>query len=62
MRYLSVKRGEYRRLTNVAAGAADTDAVNVSQLKGVASNINQQLNNLSQNISGVAASDLPPKS
>ncbi|MBP4132962.1 YadA-like family protein [Gallibacterium anatis] len=50
------KEGEYRRLTNVAAGAADTDAVNVSQLKGVASNINQQLNNLSQNISGVAAS------
>ena len=50
------KEGEYRRLTNVAAGSADTDAVNVSQLKGVASNINQQLNNLSQNISGVAAS------
>ncbi|MFU2137006.1 YadA-like family protein [Gallibacterium anatis] len=50
------KEGEYRRLTNVAAGAADTDVVNVSQLKGVASNINQQLNNLSQNISGVAAS------
>ncbi|MEH8036836.1 YadA-like family protein [Gallibacterium anatis] len=50
------KEGEYRRLTNIAAGAADTDAVNVSQLKGVASNINQQLNNLSQNISGVAAS------
>ncbi|WP_065230402.1 YadA-like family protein [Gallibacterium genomosp. 1] len=50
------KEGEYRRLTNIAAGATDTDAVNVSQLKGVASNINQQLNNLSQNISGVAAS------
>ncbi|WP_343717803.1 YadA-like family protein, partial [Inquilinus sp.] len=31
--------GAERKLTNVAAGSADTDAVNVSQLKGVTTNI-----------------------
>ncbi|MGB3431850.1 YadA family autotransporter adhesin, partial [Achromobacter sp.] len=31
--------GAERRLTNLAAGAADTDAVNVSQLKSVADNV-----------------------
>jgi autotransporter adhesin len=38
--------GNERRVTNVAAGAADTDAVNVSQLKGV-----------SQQISAIDSSD-----
>jgi autotransporter adhesin len=33
--------GAERRLTNVAAGAADTDAVNVSQLKSVQQNVDQ---------------------
>lgn len=31
---------QQRRLTNLAAGSADTDAVNVAQLKGVTGNIN----------------------
>ncbi|WGE52181.1 YadA-like family protein [Actinobacillus equuli] len=32
------------KITNVKAGEADTDAVNVSQLKGVANNINNRIN------------------
>nr|WP_174949378.1 YadA-like family protein [Burkholderia lata] len=35
------RSGGERRLTNVAAGAADTDAVNVSQLKSVQQNVDQ---------------------
>ncbi len=36
--------GTQRRITNLAAGALDTDAVNVSQLKSVAAVANQGLN------------------
>ena len=32
--------GKFRQITGVAAGAADSDAVNVSQLKSLASNVN----------------------
>jgi len=34
-----VAAGEYRQITGVAAGTVDTDAVNVSQLKALASNV-----------------------
>ena len=43
-----------KKITNVAAGTADTDAVNVSQLKGVEkniNNINQTVNNMGGRIS-----------
>ncbi|MCO6515058.1 MAG: hypothetical protein J6586_00770, partial [Snodgrassella sp.] len=45
--------GEYRQITGVAAGTADTDAVNVAQLKGVdnqVSKINEYVNQLNDNI------------
>ncbi len=38
--------GLYRRITNVAGGAADHDAVNVLQLKTLESNINDKIENL----------------
>ncbi|MCO6506147.1 MAG: hypothetical protein J6570_03435, partial [Snodgrassella sp.] len=44
---------EYRQITGVAAGTADTDAVNVAQLKGVdnqVSKINEYVNQLNDNI------------
>lgn len=37
----------YRRITNVAGGAADHDAVNVAQLKAFQSDTNNQITNLS---------------
>ncbi|MCO6507934.1 MAG: hypothetical protein J6578_03970 [Snodgrassella sp.] len=46
-------REEYRQITGVAAGTADTDAVNVAQLKGVdnqVSKINEYVNQLNDNI------------
>lgn len=36
----------YRRITNVAGGAADHDAVNVLQLKSLESNLNDKIENL----------------
>ena len=45
--------GVYRQITGVAAGTADTDAVNVAQLKGVnnqVSMINEYVNQLNDNI------------
>lgn len=36
----------YRRITNVAGGAADHDAVNVLQLKSLESNLNDKIDNL----------------
>ncbi|WP_371807058.1 YadA family autotransporter adhesin, partial [Snodgrassella communis] len=45
--------GVYRQITGVAAGTADTDAVNVAQLKGVdnqVSKINEYVNQLNDNI------------
>ncbi|MBI0068395.1 MULTISPECIES: ESPR-type extended signal peptide-containing protein [unclassified Snodgrassella] len=46
-------KGVYRQITGVAAGTADTDAVNVAQLKGVnnqVSMINEYVNQLNDNI------------
>ena len=42
-------KGVYRQITGVAAGTADTDAVNVAQLKGV----NSQMENINRNLSYV---------
>ncbi|PIT61232.1 hypothetical protein BHC56_08285 [Snodgrassella alvi] len=45
--------GVYRQITGVAAGTADTDAVNVAQLKGVnnqVSMINEYVNQMNDNI------------
>ncbi|PIT25556.1 hypothetical protein BGI39_11150 [Snodgrassella communis] len=41
--------GVYRQITGVAAGTADTDAVNVAQLKGV----NNQINNINKYVNKV---------
>ena len=46
-------KGVYRQITGVAAGTADTDAVNVAQLKGVnnqVSMINEYVNQMNDNI------------
>ena len=45
--------GSERRITNVAAGIAPTDAVNVSQLTGVANNFQSQINILGSAIDSV---------
>ena len=37
--------GNERRITNVAAGVADTDAVNVSQLRGLGDTFNASVDN-----------------
>ncbi|MDM0113024.1 YadA-like family protein [Variovorax sp. J22R133] len=45
--------GQYRQVTGVAAGAADSDAVNVSQLKATNADVSQitnQFNNLSNQV------------
>ena len=52
--------GGERRITNVAAGSADTDAVNVSQLRGLGANVLNQANSYADKIgkrayAGVAA-------
>ena len=39
------------KITNLAPGEDDTDAVNVSQLKALGTNINQQFNNVNRDIS-----------
>ena len=44
--------GAERRITNVAAGAADTDAVNVSQLKGLGVTMNQHIDNRINTLDG----------
>uniref|UniRef100_UPI0038B84BE6 beta strand repeat-containing protein n=1 Tax=Paraburkholderia caffeinilytica TaxID=1761016 RepID=UPI0038B84BE6 len=49
--------GKERRVTNVAAGSAATDAVNVSQLQSEdakVNTINNNVNNLSNNVSNIA--------
>ncbi|WP_370388456.1 ESPR-type extended signal peptide-containing protein [Snodgrassella alvi] len=46
-------KGVYRQITGVAAGTADTDAVNVAQLKGVdnqVTRVNEYVNQLNDNI------------
>ena len=46
-------KGVYRQITGVAAGTADTDAVNVAQLKGVdnqVSRINEYVNQINDNV------------
>ena len=48
-----------KRITNVAPGVADTDAVNVSQLKGVQNNINavnNKVDKLDRHMRGIGAS------
>lgn len=43
------------KITNVAAGTADNDAVNVGQLKGVTNNLNNKIDNVDQRASrGIA--------
>ncbi len=52
--------GSAAKITNVAAGTADTDAVNVSQLKGVDTKINRNNKDLRAGIAGSnAAAGLP---
>lgn len=48
---------EVRRITNVAAGSAPTDAVNVSQLYGLGADMSKQLGRLNQRV-GKLARDL----
>jgi autotransporter adhesin len=50
--------GNERRVTNVAAGGADTDAVNVSQLKGSVNTLNNSINTLDEKLSARVASAL----
>jgi autotransporter adhesin len=45
--------GNERRLTNVAAGVAPTDAVNVSQLNSIASGVQSQINGVQTQINGL---------
>ena len=48
--------GSERRITNVAAGSADTDAVNVSQLKGLSSEAHTYTDNVGKKAyAGVAS-------
>ena len=42
-------------ISNVAPGVADTDAVNVSQLKGVANNINMRMNRMGAQAAAMGA-------
>ncbi|MDY5306225.1 YadA family autotransporter adhesin, partial [Fusobacterium gastrosuis] len=42
-----------KKITNVVAGEADTDAVNVSQLKGVEKTINNNITNIEQRLDDV---------
>ena len=44
--------GAERRITNVAAGAADTDAVNVSQLKGLKGDVTNMINKTTKDLKG----------
>ena len=46
--------GNERRITNVEAGVSPTDAVNVSQLNGMASSFNSQITRLDQQIDNTA--------
>ena len=48
--------GAERRITNVAAGSAPTDAVNVSQLQGMGSVINAKIDGLDNKLSAGVAS------
>ena len=46
-------KGIYRQITGVAAGTADTDAVNVAQLKGVNArmdNINRHIDDINERV------------
>ena len=44
--------GNERRITNVAPGVNGTDAVNVNQLKGLETNINNNINNMGRELKG----------
>ena len=48
--------GNERRITNVAPGIADTDAVNMSQLRGFNTTINNRIDDLDDKLSGGVAS------
>lgn len=54
--------GNERQITNVAAGVADTDAVNVSQLKGVNNKIDNVDDNSRAGIAGALATAALPQS
>ncbi|WP_370429662.1 YadA-like family protein [Actinobacillus pleuropneumoniae] len=46
------------RITNVKAGQADTDAVNVSQLKGAVGHVNQRINKVNKDLrAGIAGAN-----
>jgi trimeric autotransporter adhesin len=47
--------GSERRITNVAAGINPTDAVNVSQLSGLATSLGSQISGLGSQINGLQA-------
>lgn len=47
--------GNERRLTNVAAGVAATDAVNVGQLNSMASGFQSQISGVQSQIAGLAS-------
>jgi hypothetical protein len=49
----NVSEGVYRQITGVAAGAADSDAVNVSQLRGVENRLVNNMNDLGYKINEV---------
>ena len=46
--------GKYRQVTGVAAGAADSDAVNVAQLKAVNSDMNVMNSQLTQQVQSLS--------
>ncbi|RRN02298.1 adhesin, partial [Bibersteinia trehalosi] len=48
-------RGAEARITNVAPGIADTDAVNVGQLRGAVGNIHNHINKVDKRVRGVGA-------
>ncbi|TDR29031.1 trimeric autotransporter adhesin [Hydromonas duriensis] len=52
--------GAERRITNVAAGSADTDAVNVSQLKAVRDGFNSDIKDLKGGIAAALALESAP--
>ena len=52
--------GAERRITNVAAGSADTDAVNVSQLKALKSSVNTDIKELKGGIAAALALESAP--
>ena len=51
--------GQERIITNVAAGSAPTDAVNVSQLSGLQHSLNQEIKGLKNGVAAAMAMQMP---